>query len=112
MNGVRVDVFPVEQPWVEVESNTNRQVSLVLLDLNVKVSFRHQSRAFTITAPSHTFGGKMKGLCGNKITFNKLLTGKLLSSFLGKCTKNDTNDDTTVDADWRLPNTTLGNFFK
>jgi hypothetical protein len=66
MNGVRVTEFPVNQQLVEVEANTNWQVALVLLDLNVKVSFRHKSRAFTITAPSHTFGGKMEGLCGKR----------------------------------------------
>lgn len=67
MNGVTVDEFPVSQQWVEIESNTNWQVSLVLLELNVKVSFRHKSRSFTISASSHTLGGKMNGLCGDKI---------------------------------------------
>jgi hypothetical protein len=65
MNGLRVDDFPVSQEWVQVESNQNWQVSLILLELNVKVSYRYKSRAFTITAPSFTLGKKMEGLCGN-----------------------------------------------
>jgi hypothetical protein len=66
MNGERVAEYPVNLQWVAVESNTNWQVALILLDLNVKVTFRHKSRSFTISAPSHTLGGKMKGLCGKK----------------------------------------------
>jgi hypothetical protein len=65
MNGAQVNEFPVNQQWVEVEANTNWQVALILLDLNVKVSFRHTSRTFTISAPSHSLGGIMEGLCGN-----------------------------------------------
>jgi von Willebrand factor type D domain len=72
MNGARVNEFPVNPQWVEVESNTNWQVALILLDLNVKVTFRHTSRTFTITTPSHTLGGKMEGLCGNMRYFSLL----------------------------------------
>jgi hypothetical protein len=78
MNGVRVNEFPVNQKWVEVEANTYRQVALILLDLNVKVSFRHKSRTFTISAPSQSFGGKMEGLCGEQKIFLKIQKVQLL----------------------------------
>lgn len=69
LNGNVVDNNFLKMEWVEVRKHGVNQVSLVLIQEKVRVSFRHKSRAFVISAPSHTLGKQLIGLCGEEYDY-------------------------------------------
>jgi hypothetical protein len=91
LNGAVITEFPKVLDWVTIQMSSNLQVSLELLKQHVKVVYEHDSRTFTISAPSNKpLGEKMTGTCGITSSFihKKQCIINILS---GKCGKNSSD---------------------
>ncbi|CAB3386136.1 Hypothetical predicted protein [Cloeon dipterum] len=65
LDGEPVVKFPLLTSWVTIEAIPKRQVTVHLTNLEVEVIYLYFNHAYVIRLPSHTFGNKTEGLCGN-----------------------------------------------
>ncbi|XP_059485087.1 hemocytin isoform X2 [Neocloeon triangulifer] len=65
LDGDLLEKFPYSDSWLTIEVVAKNQVSVHLKNLNILVSYLFNDYAFEIRLPSHTFGSKVEGLCGN-----------------------------------------------
>ncbi|XP_069683352.1 hemocytin isoform X2 [Periplaneta americana] len=65
VDGHRVHKFPLVTDWLRMEHMPGTEVSVLIPPLQLEVSYYFHSYAFAVRLPSHTFGHRTEGLCGN-----------------------------------------------
>ncbi|XP_043259225.1 hemocytin isoform X1 [Colletes gigas] len=63
-DGFMVEEFPVNTTWLVLEQNVEK-LRLLIPSIQLEITSYQPNFAFTLTLPSHIFGGTMEGLCGN-----------------------------------------------
>ena len=65
LDGNLVDKFPVYLPWTRMEKLPGEEVTVLLLAVQVEVSYYFHNFAFSVRLPSQLYLNKTEGLCGN-----------------------------------------------
>ncbi|XP_050302983.1 hemocytin [Anthonomus grandis grandis] len=61
----RVADFEEIDDWAQVKETRAKHMKFLLTDVQVEVSVYYPSLGVSVKAPSHKYGGKLEGLCGN-----------------------------------------------
>lgn len=61
----RIDDFSEISDWAKVRETATKHIKILLTDLQVEVSIYFPSLGVSVKAPSHKYGGRMEGLCGD-----------------------------------------------
>ncbi|XP_078043521.1 hemolectin [Augochlora pura] len=61
----KVTVYPFNTSWLILERTPSEKLRLLIPSLQLEVTAYAANFAFTLTLPSHIFGGAVEGLCGN-----------------------------------------------
>lgn len=61
----RIDDFSELSSWARVRETATKHIKMLLTDIQVEVSVYYPSLGVSVKAPSHKYGGRMEGLCGD-----------------------------------------------
>ncbi|XP_017781781.1 PREDICTED: hemocytin [Nicrophorus vespilloides] len=61
----RIDDFTVIADWANVRETKSKHLKILLTKAQVEVSIYFPSLGVSVKAPSHRYGGKLEGLCGD-----------------------------------------------
>ncbi|XP_030749920.1 hemocytin [Sitophilus oryzae] len=61
----RIDDFEEIEDWAKVRETGSKHFKILLTDDQVEVSVYYPSLGVSVKAPSHKYGGKLEGLCGD-----------------------------------------------
>ncbi|XP_026667953.1 hemocytin isoform X2 [Ceratina calcarata] len=64
VDGLRVNEFPYKTSWMNVEQTPDK-LRFLIPSIQLAIVSHQPNFAFSLTVPSHIFGGAMEGLCGN-----------------------------------------------
>lgn len=65
IDGSKVPEFPYNASWLILEQTPSEKLYLLIRSIQLEIICYQPNFAFTLTLPSHIFGGTMEGLCGN-----------------------------------------------
>ncbi|XP_049862899.1 hemocytin [Schistocerca gregaria] len=65
IDGSLINNFPVHLDWIILEELDKTELTLLIPSIQLEVSYFHRSFGFNVRLPSHTYGGKVEGLCGD-----------------------------------------------
>lgn len=65
LNGSKVYGFPFNTPWLTLEQTPSEKLLLLIPSIQLEIISYQPNFAFSLTVPSHIFGGAIEGLCGN-----------------------------------------------
>lgn len=63
VDGVSVSL-PHHQDWLTLDTNSNKDISLTLPELQLDLVFHGVDLGFSLKLPSHLYKGITEGLCG------------------------------------------------
>lgn len=61
----RIEDFSEVADWINIRETATKHFKLLLTEIQVEVSVYFPSLGVSVKAPSHRYGGKLEGLCGN-----------------------------------------------
>ncbi|XP_012135564.1 hemolectin [Megachile rotundata] len=65
VDGSKVPNYPFNTSWLVLEQWPTEKLRLLIPPIQLEIISYQPNFAFTLTLPSHIFGGSMEGLCGN-----------------------------------------------
>nr|XP_034190302.1 hemocytin [Osmia lignaria] len=65
VDGSKISDFPYNASWLNLEQWPSEKLRLLIPSIQLEIISYQPNFAFTLTLPSHIFGGTMEGLCGN-----------------------------------------------
>ncbi|XP_031828807.2 hemolectin [Nomia melanderi] len=65
VDGSKVPEFPYNITWLALEQTPSEKLHLLIPSVQLEITAYVDKFAFSLTLPSHIFGGAMEGLCGN-----------------------------------------------
>ncbi|XP_043601962.1 hemocytin isoform X2 [Bombus pyrosoma] len=65
LNGSKVYGFPFNTSWLTLEQTPSEKLLLLIPSIQLEIISYQPNFAFSLTVPSHIFGGAIEGLCGN-----------------------------------------------
>ncbi|XP_053978189.1 hemocytin [Hylaeus volcanicus] len=65
IDGTNVHESPFNASWLILEQTPSEKLQLLIPAIQLELTSYQPNFAFTLTLPSHIFGGTMEGLCGN-----------------------------------------------
>ncbi|CAH0555060.1 unnamed protein product [Brassicogethes aeneus] len=61
----RINDFEEISEWLSVRETSSKHFKILMTEMQVEVSVYFPSLGVSVKAPSHKYGGKLEGLCGN-----------------------------------------------
>ncbi|KDR23192.1 Hemocytin, partial [Zootermopsis nevadensis] len=71
VDGNLVNKFPLVNDWLQLEEVPGTEVTVLIPQIQLEVTYFFHNFAFVVRLPSHTYGHKTEGLCGNCNSGNK-----------------------------------------
>ncbi|KOX75564.1 Hemocytin [Melipona quadrifasciata] len=65
LDGSKVYKLPFNTSWLTLEQTPSKKMQLLIPSIQLEIIVYQPNFAFSLTVPSHIFGGGMEGLCGN-----------------------------------------------
>lgn len=65
LDGAEVMHVPLETDWIEIKEKGAKHINVFLPKLQLDMSVYYPTLGVSVKLPSHTYGGKVEGLCGN-----------------------------------------------
>nr|CAD7570854.1 unnamed protein product [Timema californicum] len=65
LDGINVDEYPLVSDWLRLDGSPDKKLTVLVPKIQLEVSYFFDNFAFVIRVPSHLYGGKTEGLCGN-----------------------------------------------
>ncbi|PNF36643.1 hypothetical protein B7P43_G19101, partial [Cryptotermes secundus] len=71
VDGNIINKFPLINDWMQMEQVRGMEVTVLIPEIQLEVSYFYHNFAFVVRLPSHTYGNMTEGLCGNCNNDNK-----------------------------------------
>lgn len=65
IDDILLDNLPFDNGWVEISKLPARHVTILVPKLQLEFRGYHPTLGASLKVPSHTYGGKMEGICGD-----------------------------------------------
>lgn len=64
VDGNLVNKFPLVNDWLQIEEVPGTEVTVLIPQIQLEVTYFLHNFAFVVRLPSHTYGNMTEGLCG------------------------------------------------
>lgn len=65
LDGSKIYELPSNASWLILEQTSSKKLRLLIPSIQLEIISYQPNFAFSLSVPSHIFGGSMEGLCGN-----------------------------------------------